>query len=189
VLFEWDPPAIPEYGELVTRNYWQKPYKTGTSKLAGPSNPRLGRFDSFAASWPWEVLARDRRRHSRMPNAVLVVPPDELRPGAASPGVTRELAVETRHATVMRARAEALACSGWHHHGEREVLGYVVTGQARFEFGRGGNQSVDVEAGGFFHVPPGVVHRDVNPLDQPQEIVMTVVGSGPLVVNVDGPDS
>ena len=33
-----------------------------------------------------------------------------------------------------------------------------------------------------------LVHRDVNPLDTPQEIVMTVVGSGPLVVNVDSPD-
>jgi hypothetical protein len=33
------------------------------------------------------------------------------------------------------------------------------------------------------------VHRDVNPLDSRQEIVMTVVGSSPLVVNVDGPDA
>lgn len=50
-------------------------------------------------------------------------------------------------------------------------------------------ESADVEAGGFFHIPAGLVHRDVNPLDSPQEIVMTVVGRGPLVVNVDGPDA
>jgi uncharacterized RmlC-like cupin family protein len=124
-----------------------------------------------------------------MPGSVLVVSPDGLRAGAITPGVTRELALETRAATVMRARAEAGACSGWHHHGARDVLGYVVAGQARFEFGPAGTESVDVEAGGFFHVPAGLVHRDVNPLDTPQEIVMTVVGTGPLVVNVEGPDA
>jgi mannose-6-phosphate isomerase-like protein (cupin superfamily) len=63
----------------------------------------------------------------------------------------------------------------------------VVSGRARFESGPGGGESVEVETGGFFHVPAGLIHRDVNPLDTPQEIVMTVVGSGAIVVNVDGP--
>lgn len=84
----------------------------------------------------------------------------------------------------MRARAEPRAATGWHHHGERDVLGFVVRGAARFEFG---GEAVDVEQGGFFHVPAGLVHRDVNPLDEPQEIVLCVVGEGPLVVNVDAP--
>jgi uncharacterized RmlC-like cupin family protein len=124
-----------------------------------------------------------------MSDSVLAVPPDGLRAGATTPGLTREFALETGAATVMRARAEAGARSGWHHHGARDVLGYVVVGRARFEFGPGGTESVDVETGGFFHVPAGLVHRDVNPSHSPQEIVMTVVGSGPLVVNVDGPDA
>ena len=40
----------------------------------------------------------------------------------------------------------------------------------------------------FFHVPPGLVHRDVNP-DRAHElaIVNILVGSGVPVVNVDGP--
>jgi uncharacterized RmlC-like cupin family protein len=87
----------------------------------------------------------------------------------------------------MRARAEARSASGWHHHGKRDVLGHVVRGRARFEFGPGGEESTEVEEGGFFHVPAGLVHRDVNPSDEPQEIILTVVGEGPLVVNVDGP--
>ena len=124
-----------------------------------------------------------------MSDSVLAVPPDGLRAGATTPGVTRELALETGAATMMRARAEAGARSAWHHHGARDDFGYVVVGRARFEFGPGGTESVDVETGGFFHVPAGLVHRDVNPLDSPQEIVMTVVGSGPLVVNIDGPDA
>ena len=113
---------------------------------------------------------------------------DALRPGAPTPGVVRETAFETDRATLMRARAEPRAASGWHHHGDRDVLGYVVRGRARFEFGPGGTDSTEVETGGFFHVPARLVHRDVNPSDEPQEIVLAIVGDGPLVVNVDGPD-
>jgi quercetin dioxygenase-like cupin family protein len=118
---------------------------------------------------------------------VSAVSPEGLTAGAATPGVVRETAFNTGRATLMRARAEPGAASGWHHHGERDVLGHVVRGRARFEFGPGGRDSTEVEEGGFFHVPAGLVHRDVNPLDEPQEIVLTVVGDGPLVVNVDGP--
>jgi uncharacterized RmlC-like cupin family protein len=110
-----------------------------------------------------------------------------LSPGAPTPGIVRELAFETAGATLMRARAEGNAATGWHHHGDRDVLGYVVRGRARFEFGPGGAESTEVEEGGFFHVPAGLVHRDVNPSAEPQEIVLAVVGEGPLVVNVDRP--
>jgi uncharacterized RmlC-like cupin family protein len=118
---------------------------------------------------------------------VSAVSPDGLRLGAPTPGVIRELAFETAGATLMRARAEGNAATGWHHHGDRDVLGYVVHGRARFEFGPDGRESTEVEEGGFFHVPAGLVHSDVNPSDEPQEIVLSVVGEGPLVVNVVGP--
>ena len=122
-----------------------------------------------------------------MTERVSAIGPSDLHAGASTPGVLRESAFEIRGATLMRARAEPYAVSGWHHHGDRDVLGYVVRGSARFEFGINGLDSVDVEEGGFFHVPAGLVHRDVNPRDQPQEIILTVVGEGPLVVNCDGP--
>jgi quercetin dioxygenase-like cupin family protein len=124
-----------------------------------------------------------------VPDRVTAVPPGDLRPGAPTPGVLREVAVETDSATLMRARAEPRACSGWHHHGERDVFGHVLRGQARFEFDPDGAEAVTVDAGGFFHVPAGLIHRDVNPLDEPQEIVLTLVGEGPLVVNVPGPEA
>ncbi|HEV2591311.1 MAG TPA: cupin domain-containing protein [Gaiellaceae bacterium] len=114
---------------------------------------------------------------------------DGLRAGAATPGIVREISFDLSGVTQMRARAEPNAATGWHHHGGRDVLGYVVRGCARFEFGPGGRSSVDVPEGGFFHVPAGLVHRDVNPADEPQEIVLAIVGEGLLVVNVDGPDS
>ena len=119
---------------------------------------------------------------------VLAVAADALRPGVPTPGIVRETAFELPGATLMRARAEPYAASGWHHHGDRDVLGHVVRGRARFEFGPDGGDSVEIEQGGFFRVPARLVHRDVNPLDEPQEIVLTIVGEGPLVVNVDGPD-
>jgi uncharacterized RmlC-like cupin family protein len=110
---------------------------------------------------------------------ISAVDADSLRAGASTPGVLREVAFDRAGATLMRARAEAGAASGWHHHGERDVLGYVVRGSARFEFGPGGTDSVQVGEGGFFHVPARLVHRDVNPLDEPQEIILTIVGAGP----------
>jgi quercetin dioxygenase-like cupin family protein len=118
---------------------------------------------------------------------VSAVTPDDLVEGAPTPGIVRELAFETERATLIRSRAEPRAVTGWHHHGKRDVLGYVVSGGARFEFGPGGTESTDVVEGGFFHVPAGLIHRDVNPLDRQQELVLSVVGDGPLVVNVDGP--
>jgi uncharacterized RmlC-like cupin family protein len=129
------------------------------------------------------------RENRRMPPLrVSALGPTELRVGAPTPGVLRELAFETTHATSMRARSEGRAASGWHHHGDRDVLGCVVRGRVRFEFGPGGRESTEVEEGGFFHVPAGLVHRDVNPVDAPQEIVLVLAGPGLLVVNVDGPD-
>jgi uncharacterized RmlC-like cupin family protein len=119
---------------------------------------------------------------------IRAVSPTGLAAGASTPGVVREVAFDVAGASWMRARAEPHAASGWHHHGDRDVLGYVVRGRARFEFGPGGAERTDVEEGGFFHVPAGLVHRDVNPADEPQEIVLAVVGDGPLVVNLDGPE-
>ncbi len=122
-----------------------------------------------------------------MDQRVSAVTRGRLTAAAATPGMLREVALETSRATLLRARAEPRAASGWHHHGERDVFGYVVRGAARFEFGADGMDRTEVDEGGFFHVPARLVHRDINPLDAPQEIVLTVVGEGPLVFNVDSP--
>ena len=100
----------------------------------------------------------------------------------------REVAYSTDRAILIRARAEGGTASGWHHHGDRDVLGHLLRGRARFEFGPGGRESTEVEEGGFFRVPAGLVHRDVNPGDEAHHMILSFVGSGPLVVNVDGPD-
>ena len=119
---------------------------------------------------------------------ISAVAPDGLTQAPGYPGIVREVAHATERALLVRARAEAGVATGWHHHGDREVLGYLVCGRARLEFGPGGRESIEVEQGGFFHVPAGLVHRDVNPTAEPQEFVLVFAGSGPLVIDVDGPD-
>jgi uncharacterized RmlC-like cupin family protein len=113
---------------------------------------------------------------------------DRLIEGDATPGLVREVAFTTDGAVLLRTRAEGGVISSWHHHGNREVFGHILRGQARFEFGPGGREHTHVPEGGFFHIPGGLVHRDVNPVDEAQEMVISFVGSGPLVENVDGPE-
>lgn len=117
---------------------------------------------------------------------VRAVGPEELAATDPTPGILRELAFSTDRAIVIRARVDGGVVSGWHHHGDRDALGYVVSGKLRFDFGAEGEWT-DVEERGFFHIPRGLVHRDVNPIEEPQELVIAFVGEGPLVVNVDGP--
>jgi uncharacterized RmlC-like cupin family protein len=117
---------------------------------------------------------------------IVAVAPDALTAGEPTPGITRETAFAKETAVMMTARVEADVVSGWHHHGDRETFGYVVRGRVGFDFGPGGGEHVDVEPGGFFHVPARLVHREVNA--EPGEVVLVFVGEGPVVVNVDAPD-
>jgi quercetin dioxygenase-like cupin family protein len=119
---------------------------------------------------------------------VTAVAPEGVRPVEGTPGIERLLALDSERAMLIRARGGPRIESGWHHHGRREVFGHVLRGRVRFEYGPGGRGSTEVEEGGYFHVPVGLVHRDVNPDDQPQDMVIVFVGDGPLVVNLDGPD-
>jgi uncharacterized RmlC-like cupin family protein len=121
--------------------------------------------------------------------AFRAVGPDRLTEIDPTPGIIREIAFATDRVILVRARAEGGVASGWHHHGDREVLGYLVKGRAPVAFGSGGTERTEVEEGGFFYVPLGLVHRDVNPTDEPQEFVLAFVDQGPLVVNVEEPTS
>jgi uncharacterized RmlC-like cupin family protein len=89
---------------------------------------------------------------------------------------------------IVRACTEPGVRSGWHHHGDYDVYGYLVSGVVRFEEGPGEADAVSVGPGDFFHVPARTVHRDVNPsASDGQEAILFLRGTGPMVVNVDGP--
>src|SRR5207245_1576685 len=66
--------------------------------------------------------------------------------------------------------------------------GFRRSGRLRLDDGTTGSEAVTVSPGDFIHVPPGLVHRDVNP-DRARGLIVVniLVGSGVRVVNVDRP--
>lgn len=106
-----------------------------------------------------------------------------------SPDVSRQVAFDFGDVLLVQSRVTGGVTTGWHHNGDRHVYGYVARGHALLEYGPGGNESVDLDAGDFIHVPPRTIRRVVNPTAEDWEIVISFVGSGPPAVSVDGPQS
>ncbi|MDQ1568311.1 MAG: hypothetical protein QOF96_3191 [Actinomycetota bacterium] len=115
------------------------------------------------------------------------IPPADRVPGHATPGMVREEAVATGGMWAGFVRTAAHDTSGWHHHGDYETSIYVVAGEVRMESGTAGGDVVLAGPGDFFYVPPGAVHREGNPGDEEAHLIVVRAGSGPAVVNVDGP--
>lgn len=108
--------------------------------------------------------------------------------GPATDGMTRKMAEVEEGVAVLQGHFEPQTTSGWHHHGERTVCVYVVNGRARVEWGPGGRESVDLASGDFYVISPNTVHRETNPAATDQAIAAFAMGSGPYVVNVEGPE-
>jgi len=116
-----------------------------------------------------------------------VVRKAELLAGKSTPGILRERAFEAEGVLVSRSTVAAGIVSDWHHHGERHLYGFLISGHLRVEFGSKGDDAVDLHPGDFFHVPPRLIHRDVNPNKRRELLVANVLlGKGPPVVNVNG---
>ncbi len=75
--------------------------------------------------------------------------------------------------------------SEWHHHGDNDVLGYVLQGKGYVDLLGGEDERVLAEAGEFFHIPAGIIHRHVNPVDEEQAYLLWLTGSEPRTVRVD----
>jgi uncharacterized RmlC-like cupin family protein len=117
------------------------------------------------------------------------VAPAQRRPGAATPGMTREEAFDTGATWAGLVRTGARMLSGWHHHGEYESVIYVLAGRLRMESGPGGTSVVEAVPGDFLLVPRGAIHREGNPEEVDGAAIVVRSGSGPPVVNVEGPAS
>ena len=114
---------------------------------------------------------------------------EALSEAPGSTGIIRHLAFRGEGFQVVRSLIDSGVVSGWHHHGDYDIYGYLAAGFVRFETGPGGRDVVSVGPGDFFHVPAHTVHRDVNPSrTEGQEVILFLRGSGPMVVNVEGPD-
>ena len=112
----------------------------------------------------------------------------ELGAGYSTEGIIRKKAFESENAIVSQSRVAPRAVSGWHHHGTHHLYGFIVSGRLQLQYALEGKQIADLSPGDFFHVPPRLVHRDINP-DKDRELLVVniLVGSGPAVVNVDSP--
>lgn len=118
--------------------------------------------------------------------ARLISPQDRVE-GEPTYGMIREQAVAVEGMWGGLARTEAQMTSGWHHHGEYDTCIYIASGSLRMESGPGGAVVVDAVAGDFVFVPRGAIHREGNPGDAENQLVVVRAGQGPVVVNVDGP--
>ena len=118
--------------------------------------------------------------------AIRVTPAERIE-GERTPGMSREQAIAAEGLWSGLVRTEAHMTSGWHHHADYETSIYVVGGSLRMESGPGGVDVLDAGPGDFVYVPRGAVHRESNPGDEESQLVVTRAGSGPAVVNVEGP--
>jgi uncharacterized RmlC-like cupin family protein len=124
-----------------------------------------------------------------MSETIRVVAHEALDPGPSTAGMVRNTAVATESVWVGEVNTTPGARSGWHHHGEHTTYGRVLAGQLQFEFGPNGSETAVASPGDFFVVPPHTIHREGNPSTEQQDVVVIRVGTGPTVVNVEGPES
>jgi uncharacterized RmlC-like cupin family protein len=119
---------------------------------------------------------------------IRLVKPDEHTPlTTQTAGMDRREVCQGPGVWIGLTRTQPGNTSDWHHHGEYDTYIYVQTGSARFEFGPGGRGACDAEAGDLLHVPQWSVHRETNPGDAENVLLIVRVGSGEPVFNVEGP--
>jgi uncharacterized RmlC-like cupin family protein len=116
--------------------------------------------------------------------------PDDapVAPGPPTSGMDRRELFSGAGAWAGWVRTEAGVAGGWHHHGDHDSYIFVTSGEIAIDYGAGGHDRVVARAGSFIFNPAGMVHRETTGPDGPAEAFVVRVGSGPLNINVDGPD-
>jgi quercetin dioxygenase-like cupin family protein len=114
----------------------------------------------------------------------------KLGAGYSTEGIIRKKAFESENAIVSQSQVAPGVISGWHHHGTHHLYGYIVSGRLQLEYVLEGREIAALNPGDFFHVPPGLAHRDINPNKEQELLVVNIlVGSGQADVNVNSPTS
>jgi uncharacterized RmlC-like cupin family protein len=127
-----------------------------------------------------ELPERPRAKVVRLSDAKPIPPP--------TPGMDRRELMDEGDRWVGWVRTDPGLSGGWHTHGERDSYIYMIRGEMRIDFGAGGRDSVTGRAGDMIFNPAGMVHRETTGADEPAEGFVVRVGTGPLTINVEGPD-
>ena len=106
-----------------------------------------------------------------------------------TPGMHREQAFFGRGAWVGVVHTAAGVTSDWHHHGDHDTYVYISSGRQLVESGPGGKERIETGPGDVVHVGKHVIHRESNPSSEEATTFVVRVGTGPPVINVEGPDS
>lgn len=109
-------------------------------------------------------------------------------PGPEDAPFIREEMFDNNHVWMGIVTLEPGRASPWHHHGKYETFAYMLEGEAVIEFGPGGSQRLTATADGSLHiVPPGTPHREVNPGNVRNRLLVVRVGEGPPIFPLEGP--
>lgn len=125
-----------------------------------------------------------------MPGAAspIVVRAGDATPAAGTAGMERRELFSHEGRWAGWIRTDAGVAGGWHHHGDHDSYIYVLRGSLTIDFGPAGGESVRADAGDFIFNPANLVHRETTGPEGDAEAFIVRVGSGPQLVNVDGPD-
>ena len=125
-----------------------------------------------------------------MTDRARLVRASELRVPASgpTPGMRRREAFADETVWVGTVHTDAGVLTGWHHHPTYDTYVYIVEGSGRLEYGPGGSVVLEGGAGDFMFIPAGSIHREGSAAgSKGVDAVLVRVGSGEIVVNVDGP--
>lgn len=111
-----------------------------------------------------------------------------MRPEQQTAGMLREEAFSPEGLWIGVVRTEPGQLTGWHHHGEWETYAYVLSGSLRLEFGVGGADVEEAGATDFLFIPRLAIHREGSG-GTGFEAIAIRAGSGPILFNVEGPES
>ncbi|MBS1805046.1 MAG: cupin domain-containing protein [Acidobacteria bacterium] len=124
-------------------------------------------------------------------NGVSVIRPDQVSAGTSQTSGSQRQAAISKQTGVSSSMwggtflVKPGAQTGIHHHGSQETIVYVLEGESIVQWGDKGEHSVTVRTGDFLHVPPGLIHREINPSKQiPFRWIVVRSSSEPIVVNL-----
>jgi uncharacterized RmlC-like cupin family protein len=118
----------------------------------------------------------------------IVIKAGEGEAAPPTPGMERRTLFERPDAWAGWIRTDRGVAGGWHHHGGYDSYIYILGGSLTIEFGPGGAERVEAEAGDFIFNPARLIHRETTSQEGDVEAFVVRVGDGPQVINVDAPE-